>query len=196
MLRRFFDFQYKLTEKGNLLHPLRPLITSLDTFFYEPEQNTKEAPHIRDAVDVKRWMLLVIVALIPSILMAIWNTGLQDLVYSSGDYHLMDEYLSSLSSFDSYFQFAFKDDRWIEILKRGAIAFLPIVLISYLVGGLVEGIFAVIRGHELAEGFLVTGMLYPLILPPTIPYWMGSLSVLLWGSSFQKRFLEGQVKIL
>ncbi len=177
MLRRFFDFQYRLTEKGSRLHPLRPLITSLDTFFYEPKDNTKEAPHIRDAVDVKRWMLLVVVALIPSILMAIWNTGLQDLVYSSGNYHLMDEYLSSLSSFDHYFQFALKDDRWIEILKRGSLAFLPIVIISYAVGGLVEAIFALIRGHELAEGFLVTGMLYPLILPPTIPYWMVAVGV-------------------
>jgi Na+-transporting NADH:ubiquinone oxidoreductase subunit B len=177
MLRRFFDFQYKMTEKGKPLEAFRPIVVSLETFIFEAKDNTKTAPHIRDAVDVKRWMMLVVIALLPCMLMAIWNTGLQDFVYSSGDYRLMDEYLASLTSFSSYFSFAFKEGRWIEILKLGALAFLPVVIISYLVGGLVEAIFAVIRGHELAEGFLVTGILYPLVLPPTIPYWMVAVGV-------------------
>ena len=177
MLRKFLDFQYKMTEKGTRLHPFRTAVTALDTFLFEAKVNTHTAPHIRDAVDVKRWMILVVVALLPCMFMAIWNTGLQDFVYSSGNYHLMDEYLTSLSSWEGYFSFAAKEGRWIDFLSRGAMAFLPVVLISYLVGGLVEMAFAILRGHEIAEGFLVTGILYPLVLPPTIPYWMVAVGV-------------------
>lgn len=177
MLRKFLDFQLALTEKGKPLHKLRPLISAGDTFFYEPAINTRSGPHIRDAVDLKRWMILVVFALLPCILMAMWNTGMQKIVYGSGDYHLLDEYLAASTSLSGYFSFAFQGDRWIEILKIGALAFLPVMVISYAVGGLCEGIFACIRGHEIAEGFLVTGMLYPLILPPQIPYWMVAVGV-------------------
>lgn len=190
MLRKIFDTQLQLTEKGKPLARFRPLVASLDAFFYEPKEETQRAPHIRDAVDLKRWMILVVVALLPCIIMAIWNTGLQGYVYSSGDAKLMDQYLNSLSSFQSYFDFAFSEGRWIEILKTGAWAFLPVVLVSYMVGGLVEMIFALFRGHELAEGFLVTGILYPLVLPPTIPLWMVAVGVAV-GIIFAKEVFGG-----
>lgn len=177
MLRRILDYQLSLTEKEKPLHRFRPLVEALDNFLYEPLLNTKKGPHIRDAVDVKRWMMIVVFALIPCILAAIWNTGLQSYVFSSGNYKLMDEYLASSHSFDSYFNFAFKDNRYLTIIQQGLAALLPIVLISYLVGGLCEALFAVVRGHELTEGFLVTGILYALILPPTIPYWMVAFGV-------------------
>jgi Na+-transporting NADH:ubiquinone oxidoreductase subunit B len=177
MLRKFLDFQLSLTDKGKPLEKLRPLITAADTFLYEAPFNTTKGPHIRDAIDVKRWMLLVVVALIPCILMAIWNTGLQSFVYSSGDYRLMNEYLSSATSLDSYFAFAAKDNRYLTILKEGLVAFIPIVIITYAIGGMWEALFAVLRGHEISEGFLVTGILYALILPPTIPYWMAAVGV-------------------
>ncbi len=177
MLRRILDYQLSLTEKGKKLHRFRPLVEAADTFLYEAPINTSKAPHIRDAVDIKRWMVIVVLALFPCILMAIWNTGLQSFVYSSGDYRLMNEYLEGASSLKGYFSFAFKEGRYIEILKLGFIAFLPIVIITYLVGGLCEALFAVVRQHEISEGFLVTGILYALILPPTIPYWMTAVGV-------------------
>ena len=177
MLRKFLDFQLSFFEKGKPLHRWRPLVSALDTFCYEAPINTKRAPFIRDAIDVKRWMLVVVVALLPTILMAIWNTGLQNMIYGSGDEQLMKAYLQASTSFKGYFQFAFSEGRAWTILKLGALAFLPVVFISYLVGGLVEGVIASLRGHEIAEGFLVTGILYPLILPSTMPYWMVALGI-------------------
>ncbi len=145
MLRRIMDYQLSLTEKGKFLQRLRPLIEATDNFLYEPPINTHKKPHIRDAVDVKRWMIIVIFALIPCILMAIWNTGLQSYVYSSGDYKLMNEYLTGASSLQGYFDFAFKDNRYLTILKEGLIALLPVVIITYAVGGFCEALFAMVR---------------------------------------------------
>ncbi|MDB6081458.1 MAG: nqrB [Chlamydiia bacterium] len=177
MLRRFLDFQLSLTEPGKPLHRMRPLVAALDTFLYEAPNKTKGAPHIRDAVDLKRWMIIVFFALLPCILMAIWNAGIQKFVYASGNYKLMNEFIASCHSLSDYVHFALKDSRYLTILKLGAMAFFPIVVISYAVGGLCEGIFACVRNHEIAEGFLVTGILYALILPPTIPYWMAAVGV-------------------
>ncbi|WP_068469022.1 Na(+)-transporting NADH-quinone reductase subunit B [Candidatus Protochlamydia phocaeensis] len=177
MLRRLLDYQLSLTEKGKIFHKIRPLIEATDTFLYEAPINTKRSPHIRDAVDIKRWMLLVVLALVPCIFMAIWNTGLQNFVYTSGDYKLMDEYLAGANTLQGYFDFAFKENRYLSILKEGFIALIPVVIIAYAVGGLCEALFAIVRGHEIGEGFLVTGILYALILPPTIPYWMVAVGV-------------------
>lgn len=177
MLRKILDYKLSLTEKGKPLHKFRPLVTALDTFMYEPAINTSRGPHIRDAVDAKRWMILVVFALIPVLLVAMWNTGVQKLVYTSGSYGLMNDYLAASNSFGDYMEFCLKDSRWLNILVLGGGALLPVLVISYAVGGLWEGLFACIRGHEIAEGFLVTGVLYALILPPTIPYWMVAFGV-------------------
>lgn len=177
MLRRFLDYQLSLTEKGKPLHRLRPLVTAGDTFLYEAAEITKKGPHIRDAIDIKRWMLLVVFALIPAILAGIWNTGLQKMVYSSGDFKLMDEFLASTSSINDYFAFAAKDSRWLTIIKEGLFIFIPLTIVVYAVGGLTEALFAVVRGHEITEGFLVTGILFVLIMPPTMPLWMAAVGV-------------------
>lgn len=177
MLRKFLDFQLSFFAKGSKLYRYRPLVSALDAFCFEAPINTKSAPFVRDAVDLKRWMVLVVLALGPTILMAIWNTGLQKMVYASSNVQLMNSYLKASETFSGYFNFTFSEGRWITIIWLGALAFFPVMIISYLVGGLVEGIIASIRGHEIAEGFLVTGMLYPLVLPPTIPYWMVALGV-------------------
>lgn len=177
MLRRFLDFQYSILEKKSSLRRFRPLVSAVDSFCFEPAINTKRSPFIRDAIDVKRWMILVVIALLPAIFMAIWNTGIHKMVYSSSSYPLMKEYLHASTTFRGYFDFVFKDQRYLTILSLGTQAFLPLVLISYAVGGLCEGIIACIRQTEIAEGFLVTGILYPLILPPIIPYWMVALGV-------------------
>lgn len=177
MLRKFLDYNLSLTEKGKPLHFLRPLVQAGDTFLYEAPEVTKKGPHIRDAIDIKRWMLIVVFALIPCLLVAIWNAGLQSFVYSSGDYRLMNEYLDSANSLNSYFSFAAKDNRYLTILKEGALIVLPLALVVYAVGGFWEALFASLRGHEISEGFLVTGILLVLVLPSTIPYWMAAVGV-------------------
>ncbi len=80
-------------------------------------------------------------------------------------------------SFDGYVNFAMKDNRYLTIIQLGLMAVLPLIFISYAVGGIWEAIFACVRGHEISEGFLVTGILYVLILPSTIPYWMAAIGV-------------------
>lgn len=177
MLRKLLDFQLTLTEKGKPLHFLRPLVQAGDTFLYEAPEVTKKGPHIRDAIDVKRWMLIVVFALIPCLIAAIWNSGLQSFVYSSGDYHLMNEYLESTQSIQSYFAFAAKDNRYLTILAEGFYLVFPLMIVVYMVGGFWEALFASVRGHEISEGFLVTGILFVLIMPPTIPFWMVALGV-------------------
>jgi Na+-transporting NADH:ubiquinone oxidoreductase subunit B len=178
MLRKFLDFQLSLAEKGKPLEKMRPLFGALDTFCFEPLINRTKRPFIQDAVDLKRWMVLVVIALIPCILMAIWNSGVQGLVYSSSDAKLFNEYMEASKSFSGYFSFTFSNWRWASILAYGAYAFLPIMLISYLAGGLVEGFFASVRGHEISEGFLVSGMLYALIIPASIPYWVAAVGII------------------
>ncbi|MBS0622736.1 MAG: NADH:ubiquinone reductase (Na(+)-transporting) subunit B [Verrucomicrobia bacterium] len=190
MLRKFLDHQLSLFEVGKPLHRLRPLVSAGDTFLYEAPHTTKRYPLIRDSVDAKRWMILVVISLIPCILMALWNTGIQKLVYASGDPSLMASFLSASTSWSGYWHFVAEHGRFLEILRLGAEAFLPIVFISYAVGGICEALFAVFRRHEIAEGFLVTGILYALILPPTIPYWMAALGVA-FGVVVGKEFFGG-----
>ena len=190
MLRKLLDYKLALTAKDKPLHRFRPLVEAVDTFLYEPLINTKSAPHIRDAIDIKRWMLIVVFALMPAFLMAIWNSGLQTFVYTSFDYQLMNEYLASTQSFSNYFDFVLKDQRYLTIVWLGLKAVMPIVIITYAVGGLCEAIFAVVRGHEISEGFLVTGILYSLILPSTISYWMVAVGVFI-GIALSKEVFGG-----
>lgn len=190
MLRQFLDKGLQHSEKGKRLHFLRPLIEATDTFLYEAQINTSKGPHIRDAIDIKRWMILVVVALIPCILMAIWNCGLQSVVYSSGNYHLMDEYLSASSSFNDYVHFALKEGRYLLFIQEGLKIIIPLTIIAYAVGGFWEYLFAYLRGHEISEGLLVTGILYVLILPSTIPYWMAAFGISV-GIIFSKEVFGG-----
>ena len=171
-MRKIFDRGYKLALR---FPSIKPLISAADSFLYQTNGVTKHGPHIRDCIDLKRWMILVVFALMPCVVVAIWNSGVQSYVYSSGDSALMDQYLLASLSLGEYAQFA--KCHWLPILIAGLKAFVPLVLLSYVVGGFWEGLFAVIRKHEIAEGFLVTGLLYPLILPPTIPYWMAALGI-------------------
>ena len=128
---------------------LYPLHDAATTFLFTPAETTERAPHIRDSIDLKRLMFTVVLALVPCLLFSFYNTGLQTAL-AYGEENTL-----------SFFQ----------IFSNGAITVLPIILVSYAVGGLWEGLFAVVRGHKISEGFLVTGLLIPLILPPSIPLW-------------------------
>ena len=137
-------------EKGGKYEKWFPLFDGFATFLFTPKHTTKKGVHIRDAVDLKRTMNTVIQALIPCLLFGIWNTGFQH--YKSLD--LLEE-------------FGFLDQ-----VLFGAIEVLPLVVISYLVGLGVEFAFCIYKGHPIEEGFLVSGMLIPLILPASTPLWM------------------------
>ena len=140
-------------EKGGRLEKLYPLYEAADTFLFTPAEVTSKGPHVRDALDMKRLMSIVVLAILPCLLFGIYNTGFQSLTARG----LSTDYLSCI---------------WI-----GLKAVLPIIIVSYAVGGFWEVIFAVTRRHEINEGFLVTGLLFPLTLPPTIPLWMVAAGV-------------------
>lgn len=142
-----------LFEKGGKFERLYPLYEAGDTFHRTPADVTQEAPHVRDSIDQKRLMMYVIYALLPCLCFGIWNAGNQFNRANSID--------TSLSA----------------DLLRGAAMVLPILFVSYLVGGLWEVLFAIVRRHEINEGFLVTGMLFPLTLPPTIPLWQVAVGI-------------------
>lgn len=156
MLFRTIDGLLQKAESGR--GPIRyqkAAIQAVDSFLRRPAHVTKRAPHIRDATDLKRLMLIVVVSLLPCLFFGIYNTGR----------------LAYLSIGDTSFTL-------IDAFIEGSIHVLPLVIISYAVGGGCEMIFAQIRKHEIAEGFLVTGMLYPLICPATIPWWMFALGII------------------
>lgn len=168
-LRQILDKQGKLFEKGGKLEKLYPLYEAGDTFLYSPGLVTRGAPHVRDAMDLKRMMIFVVLALTPTILMAFYNTGYQaNLALQSSGLaaaagwrgELMAALgvgIDPLSLFDNF--------------VHGALYFLPIYIVTLAAGGLWEAVFATVRRHPISEGFLVTSMLFPLILPPDIPYW-------------------------
>jgi Na+-transporting NADH:ubiquinone oxidoreductase subunit B len=139
---------------GGRLSRLFPLYEAGDTFLFTPAETTSGPPHVRDALDMKRYMIVVIAALMPCLLFGIYNAGRQyDVINQTG-----------LSAFG-------------HNLYEGALLVLPIVIVSYVVGGLWEVLFAVVRKHEINEGFLVTGLLFPLTLPPTTPLWQVALGI-------------------
>ncbi|EPJ33284.1 ubiquinone oxidoreductase, Na(+)-translocating, B subunit, partial [Chlamydia psittaci 06-1683] len=175
MLKRFVNSIWEICQKDKFQR-FTPVADAIDTFCYEPIHKSSSPPFIRDAVDVKRWMMLVVIALFPATFLAIWNSGVQALVYGSGNPQLMESFLH-ISGFRSYLSFIFNDIGMFSVLWTGCKIFLPLLIISYSVGGACEVLFAVVRRHKIAEGLLVTGILYPLTLPPTIPYWMAALGI-------------------
>jgi Na+-transporting NADH:ubiquinone oxidoreductase subunit B len=140
-------------EHGGKLSKWHPFFDAFYTFLLSPRTVTQKGPHVRDALDSKRYMGIVILALIPCLLFGIYNAG----------------YQASLVE-------GVSPDFWTLILS-GALKVLPIVVVSYGVGLFWEFLFAIIRRHEVNEGFLVTGMLFPLILPATIPLWQVAVGI-------------------
>jgi Na+-transporting NADH:ubiquinone oxidoreductase subunit B len=137
-------------EKGGKYEKYGPAFSGFETFLFVPNHTTKTGAHIRDGVDLKRVMITVVLAMVPAMIFGIWNVGYQNM----GDGH----------GFMEYFTF-------------GAVRFLPMVIVSYGVGLGIEFAYAVFRGHEVNEGYLVTGLLIPLIMPIDFPLWMLAVSV-------------------
>lgn len=177
MLRKLLDSVEPMFEpaKGKFGR-FYPLYEALDTFLYTPSDRTKAASHVRDSLDLKRMMVMVIVALLPCICMAFYNTGHQAnaaIANSELDVQPLDNWQSQLyQALGFEFQPSFLND-----VVHGAIYFLPVYIVCMTVGGLWEVLFCIVRKHEVNEGFLVTGMLFPLTLPPTIPLWQVALGI-------------------
>ncbi len=186
-LRSTLDRVEPLFHKGGKFESLYPVYEALDTFLYTPGEVTAGASHVRDGLDLKRMMITVVIALTPCIVMACWNTGYQAnqaIAVTLGDQpqaaavQAIVESLGwrgmVLSSFG--FDVTGGPSPLFNIV-HGLLYFLPVFLVTNIVGGSWEALFCVLRKHELNEGFLVTGMLFPLTLPPTVPLWQVALGI-------------------
>jgi Na+-transporting NADH:ubiquinone oxidoreductase subunit B len=145
-----------LFEKGGKFERLYPLYEAKETFLFVGPQRTSGGAHIRDSLDTKRLMTMVIIALLPCMFFGMYNVGYQ--AYQAiGD--------------------ATNASNLMACVLKGAWHMMPIIVVSYAAGGVWEVVFAVTRKHEINEGFLVTGLLFPLTMPPTMPLWMVAVSV-------------------
>ena len=152
-LRKKLDEIKRPFSKGEKWEKFAPAINAFDTFLFVPNHTTQKGSHIRDGVDLKRTMVTVIIALIPALFYGIYNTGFQYLIQLKADF------------------------TFIDALVHGSFKIIPMIIVSYVVGLTIEFAFAVYRGHEVNEGYLVTGMLVPMIMPVDIPLWMVAVSV-------------------
>ena len=150
--KKLDDLRYPF-RKGGKWEKFAPAINAFDTFLFVPNHTTHKGSHIRDSVDLKRTMSTVIIALLPALIYGIYNSGFQH-----------------YSQLDVSFTF-------LDAFIHGSWKILPMIFVSYFVGLTIEFIFAVYRGHEVNEGYLVTGLLIPMIMPIDIPLWMVAISV-------------------
>ncbi len=147
-LRKFLDNVKPNFEKGGKFEKFHSTFDAFETFLFVPDTTNKGGVHVRDAMDMKRTMVIVVLALVPAFLFGIWNTGFQHFGMTGETATFWDQFLF------------------------GLIKVLPIVVVSYVVGLSIEFGFAQMRGHEVNEGFLVSGLLIPMVLPADIPLWM------------------------
>ena len=148
-LRDKIDQIKKPFEKGQKFEKFAPAINALDTFLYVPNHTTKHGAHIRDAVDLKRTMITVVLALIPALIFGIYNAGYQRFIQIEGS-----------------------DMSFANLFFHGLWKVLPMIIVSYAVGLGIEFAFAIFRGHEVNEGYLVSGLLIPMVMPVDLPLWM------------------------
>ena len=152
-LRNLVDKIKPTFEKGGKLGFLHSTFDAFETFLFVPNTVTRRGAHVRDCVDLKRVMIMVVLALVPSMLFGIWNVGYQHNLAFGLDWGF-----------------------W-NIVLYGLVKVLPLYIVSYLVGLGIEFVSAQIQGHEVNEGYLVSGMLIPLIVPVDVPLWMLAIAV-------------------
>lgn len=174
-LRNIFDKQEKRFAKGGKLEKLFPLYEAIDTFLYTSGKVTTNPSHVRDALDLKRMMLVVVYALIPAVIMALYNTGLQANLAIANLNEIPDS--NWQQQFFLWLGFSFDAGSIWGNIFLGALYFFPIYIVTLAVGGFWEVLFAVVRKHEVNEGFFVTSLLFPLIVPPDIPYWQVAFGI-------------------
>jgi Na+-transporting NADH:ubiquinone oxidoreductase subunit B len=174
-LRNLLDRIGRPFERNGRYEKLFPLWEAVDTFFYTPGSVTRTGAHVRDALDLKRMMTIVVIATIPCVLMAMYNTGLQaNLALDPAKAGQLDGWRHDVM-------------RWLGVgyspkdvwgcIVHGAMYFVPLYVVTMVVGLGWEVGFAVVRKLEVNEGFFVTGILFPLILPPTTPLWQAAIGI-------------------
>ncbi|MGE5339560.1 MAG: NADH:ubiquinone reductase (Na(+)-transporting) subunit B [Gemmatimonadota bacterium] len=174
-LRRLLDRVGKPFEKGGRLEKYHALYEAADTFFYSPSRVTATGAHVRDALDLKRMMILVVISTLPCVFMALYNTGLQaNLAIDPAKAAQLEgwrhDVIRALGVGYS------PSSAWASVV-HGALYFLPLYAVTMAVGLTWEVGFAIARKEEVNEGFFVTGILFPLILPPTTPLWQAALAI-------------------
>jgi Na+-transporting NADH:ubiquinone oxidoreductase subunit B len=173
-MRRLLESIKPMFVKGGRFEKYYALYEMVDTFLYTPADSTRAAPHVRDAIDLKRLMSYVVIALIPCILWSWFNTGYQANLVLQEFSIIKDDWRSA---FLHTFGIGFEPDSILANMTHGFLYFLPIYLTTLIVGGFWEVLFAIVRKHEINEGFLVTSMLFTLTLPPDMPLWMVALGI-------------------
>jgi Na+-transporting NADH:ubiquinone oxidoreductase subunit B len=159
---------------GGRYQRLYTLFEAMDSFLFSTSKPTKGPVHVRDGADLKRVMFTVVIALIPCALMALYNTGLQaNLAIQAGAEPLWTWRIYLLR----WTAVAYNPDSLYDCVVHGAVYYLPVFITTFAVGGAWEVLFAIVRRHHVNEGFLVTGMIFPLILPATIPLWQVALAI-------------------
>jgi Na+-transporting NADH:ubiquinone oxidoreductase subunit B len=174
-LRRFLDNIEPLFIKGGRLEHFHAIYEMVDTLFFSPPDVTRGSPHIRDAIDLKRVMIMVVFAATPAALVGMWNTGFQaNTAMAAMGVEMLPGWRETVllllgaghdpgSVYDNFL--------------LGAVFFIPIYIVTMAAGGFWEVLFAGVRNHEVNEGFFVTSFLYALILPATIPLWQVAIGI-------------------
>jgi len=171
--RDFLDSIEPNFTKGGKLEKYYGLYEMVDTFIYTPSDVTRGTTHVRDGNDLKRTMTFVVIATFFCILMAMYNSGYQ------ANLAMEAMGLEEANGWRSIpmMMFGYNPMNPVSNMVHGALFFLPIYIVTLAVGGVWEVLFATVRGHEVNEGFLVSSMLYTLILPPDMPLWQVALGI-------------------
>jgi Na+-transporting NADH:ubiquinone oxidoreductase subunit B len=171
--RQFLDKLHPLFAKGGQFEKLYPVYEMVDTFLYTPPDVTGGSAHVRDAVDLKRVMTYVWIAALPCMLMALFNTGYQ------ANAAMQALGLTEVSGWRGAIQnmFGFNPMNPISDLVHGALYFLPVYIVTLVAGGIWEVLFAVVRKHDVNEGFFVSSILFALTLPPNTPLWQVAIGI-------------------
>lgn len=173
-LRNALDKLEPHFEKGGRFEKFYSLYEVFDTFLYQPGTVTRSGTHVRDGIDLKRIMITVWIATFPAMLFGMWNVGFQanTAMLEMGISGVSDWHGRIIELFAGYDPGSIWDNFW-----HGAAYFLPIYITTFVVGITWECLFAIVRGHEVNEGFFVTSILFALTLPPDIPLWQVALGI-------------------
>jgi Na+-transporting NADH:ubiquinone oxidoreductase subunit B len=174
-LRKQLDRVQPLFAKGGRLERFQAMYEMVDTFLFTPGEVTRGSPHVRDAIDLKRVMIFVVLAVTPAALMGMYNVGLQaNTAMAAMGVTEVDNWRWAVLSFlgIGHDPGSIWDNMWL-----GLMYLLPIYIVTMAAGGFWEVLFALVRNHEINEGFFVTSLLFTLILPPTIPLWQVALGI-------------------
>jgi Na+-transporting NADH:ubiquinone oxidoreductase subunit B len=176
-LRKFLDKQEKHFKEGGKLKGLYHVYEAFDAILYTPGKPTPGASHIRDAMDFKRIMMVVLYALVPAVIIGLYNTGYQANLALAGLEEAAVQAQGWRVNLLTGLGIGLNPANAIACFLHGLLYFLPIYIVTMVTGLFWEFLFCCVRKHDMHEGFLVTGLLFPLILPPTIPLWQVAIGI-------------------